>query len=269
MSDERLRGFSGEVAQYYSRFRRGYPPRVVDAVVDAFALNLDDVVIDLGCGTGQLTLPLAGRVRAAVGVDPEQDMLGLAAAAASAQSVRNVSWVLGYDSDLPAIADRAGSSAIGAVTVATAIHWMNHVDLFTVARSLVRPGGGVAIVTNGQPLWLQDADWSRTINAVLQAWTGHDVNSPCGTDEETREVYRSAMSAAGLTVRRAHVGYEAELDVETIIGGLFSAMSKVDVADPARRDRFADMVRAALSPHTHFTEHVSVDILTGTVDVDR
>src|SRR4051812_33735925 len=108
MAEERLRGFSGEVAQYYSRFRRGYPPRVVDALVHAFDLNHEDVVIDLGCGTGQLTLPLASRVRAAVGVDPEPDMLELAAAAAQTENVGNVSWVRGFDSDLPAIAEGLG-----------------------------------------------------------------------------------------------------------------------------------------------------------------
>ncbi|GAA5189801.1 hypothetical protein GCM10023322_43330 [Rugosimonospora acidiphila] len=76
-------GFGGEVAGYYARYRRGYPPAAVDAIVKAFALGTDDVVLDLGCGTGQLTLPLAERVRAVV--DPEPDMLVLARRAAEAQ----------------------------------------------------------------------------------------------------------------------------------------------------------------------------------------
>src|SRR6185369_6648776 len=56
-------GFSGEVVDYYQRYRRGYPDQVVDALVAALRLRPDDVVLDLGCGTGQLTLPLAGRAR--------------------------------------------------------------------------------------------------------------------------------------------------------------------------------------------------------------
>jgi ubiquinone/menaquinone biosynthesis C-methylase UbiE len=263
MSENGLRGFSGEVAEYYSRFRRGYPPRVVDALVDAFDLDHDDVVIDLGCGTGQLTLPLARRVHAAVGVDPEPDMLRLAAAAATTESVRNVSWVRGFDSDLPEIADRIGASAIGAITVATAIHWMNHVELFTAARSIVRPYGGVAVVTNGSPLWLQDSDWSRRLRTVLEDWTGREVRSSCGTDEDSRRAYRAAMATAGFTVHHATVDYEAELDIAEIIGGLFSAMPHADVADPVRRERFASEVRSALAPQTRFTEHVSVGIQSG------
>src|SRR4051794_19728061 len=64
-------GFSGEVVDYYERFRRGYPGPVVDALVGALRLRPDDVVLDLGCGTGQLTLPLAGRARSAIGMDVE------------------------------------------------------------------------------------------------------------------------------------------------------------------------------------------------------
>jgi len=64
-------GFGGEVADFYQRYRRGYPAAVFDALVDAFALTVDDVVLDLGCGTGQLALPIAAALSAAAiqGVD--------------------------------------------------------------------------------------------------------------------------------------------------------------------------------------------------------
>ena len=84
-------GFGGEVAGFYHQYRRGYPPAVIDTLTGAFGLTDSDVVIDLGCGTGQLTLPIARRVHAVAGEDPEPDMLVRARQAAAEQGVRNVS----------------------------------------------------------------------------------------------------------------------------------------------------------------------------------
>lgn len=46
-------GFSGEVADLYHSYRRGYPGAVIDALAGAFGLNDQDVVVDLGCGWAQ------------------------------------------------------------------------------------------------------------------------------------------------------------------------------------------------------------------------
>ena len=92
-------GFRGEVADFYHRYRHGYPGAVLDALAGAFGLTGQDVVVDLGCGTGQLTLPMAARVRAVVGVDPEPDMLQRARRAARERDTRNVSWMIGARSE--------------------------------------------------------------------------------------------------------------------------------------------------------------------------
>jgi len=41
-------GFKGEVADLYHRYRHGYPGTVLDALVGAFGLTGQDVVVDLG-----------------------------------------------------------------------------------------------------------------------------------------------------------------------------------------------------------------------------
>jgi ubiquinone/menaquinone biosynthesis C-methylase UbiE len=51
---------------------------VLDAITGAFGLGPGDIVVDLGCSTGQLAVPMASRVRAVLGVDPEPDMLARA-----------------------------------------------------------------------------------------------------------------------------------------------------------------------------------------------
>jgi SAM-dependent methyltransferase len=166
------RDFGGEAAGYYHRFRHGYPGAVIDALVGAFKLTGQDVTVDLGCGTGQLTLPMARHTRAVIGVDVEPDMLVHARQAARDADVRNVMWMLGADTDIPALRYLLGDRSVGAVTIAQALHWMNHQDLFRAVVPLVRPGGGIAVITNGTPLWLHETDWSRALREILEKWLG-------------------------------------------------------------------------------------------------
>src|SRR5258708_15180587 len=93
-------GFSGEVADFYHRYRHGYPAAVIDALIDAFGLNGQDVVVDLGCGTGQLTLPPARRVRAGGGRCPEPDMLRRAPPAPQDLGWPDGRWVVGGALDI-------------------------------------------------------------------------------------------------------------------------------------------------------------------------
>ncbi|MBJ7386358.1 MAG: class I SAM-dependent methyltransferase, partial [Mycolicibacterium sp.] len=71
-------------AWHYARYRPGYPKALIAEIVDRFHLDGTGRLLDLGCGTGQLTLPLAGHVGAAVGMDPEPEMLAEAATEAEA-----------------------------------------------------------------------------------------------------------------------------------------------------------------------------------------
>jgi SAM-dependent methyltransferase len=257
------RDFSGEVTTYYARYRRGYPPAAVDAIVEAFGLGANDLVVDLGCGTGQLSLPLAARVRAVVGMDPEPDMLVLARRTANERGVANASWTLGADSDLPTLGHLLGDRTVGAVTIALAIHWMDRDTLFRAIRPLLRSGGGIAVVTNGTPLWLQDSEWSQTLAECLGQWTGKRPTGSCQTDEAGRRLNREALMSAGYRVVESAVDYDAELTIDEVVGGVFSAMSGDRMPPPQRREEFAAQVRDALARHEPLTEHVRVSLQFG------
>jgi hypothetical protein len=91
---------------------------------------------------------------------------------------------------------------------------MNRQDVFRAVVPLVRPGGGIAVVTNGTPLWLQDTDWSRALRAVLERWMGTTLTDACGTDEQSQQRYRDDLRAAGFDVLHTAVDYVADLDID-------------------------------------------------------
>jgi hypothetical protein len=149
------------------------------------------------------------------------------------------------------------------VTIAQALHWMNRQELFRAVLPLLRPGGGVAVVTNGTPLWLQDMDWSRALRAYLQSWLGTKLADPCGTDEQSQQRYAGELAAAGFDVVTAAVDHVVSLDIEQLVGGVCSALGS-RVPAPGERPAFIEQVRAALAPQDRFREHVHVAIVAGT-----
>jgi trans-aconitate methyltransferase len=256
-------GFGGEVAGFYHQYRRGYPPTVIDTLAGTVGLTGDDVVIDLGCGTGQLTLPIARRVRAVAGVDPEPDMLARARQAAADQGSRNASWLLGADTDLPALAALLGGRFAGAVTIGQALHWMDYRALIPALVPLLRPGGGIAVITNGTPMWLQDSPWSRALRGVLEQWLGSPATSTCGTDDASQQRYRDTMTHAGLGITETRYDYTDELDFDHLLGGVYSALSAQRLPPPDQRTAFAAQIHRAVAPHAPFTEPVPVRMLLG------
>jgi ubiquinone/menaquinone biosynthesis C-methylase UbiE len=254
--------FSGTTAAYYARYRRGYPEEIVGEVVDRLRLGPGDTVVDLGCGTGLLTVPVAQRVRVVIGVDPEPDMLAEARRSIDGADSSTIIWVLGSDDDVPALANLLGEGAVGAVTIGQALHFMDHEALFHRARRILRPGGGLAVISNGVPLWQQDSDWSRALRDALESWLHTTATSTCGTAETDRVRYRNALGDAGYEVHQAVYEYEADLTFEEIIGGLLSAISPRDVAE-GERDAFTQHVRQALPDERSFTERVPVIALIG------
>ncbi len=255
-------GFNGDAADYYARYRRGYPSSVIDALTRALRLSSADTIIDLGCGTGQLSLSLASRVARVIGVDPAPDMLRHAAAAALDGQAGNVEWILGTAEDLVAISAKHGG--VGAITLANAIHLVDRAQLFAAAQTALYPGRGLAIIANSTPLWLQDAAWSHALRTFLERWLGTRLTSYCGTDDETRSVYRHELIALGYGVDEIRVEYTDILSLEQIVGGVFSAMSD-RIPAASDRIRFASELERALGDTDPYTETVQVRTLIGRV----
>jgi trans-aconitate methyltransferase len=250
-------GFHGDVPDFYQHYRRGYPPETITAIAEQFSLTPNDIAIDLGCGTGQLTRPLAAKARTVIGIDPEPDML----ARARHEGGTNITWMLGADTDIPTLTTLLGEKTVSTVTIGQALHWMDHDTLFRALHPLLRPGGGVAVLTNGTPLWLHNTPWSQALRACVENWLGHKTTLTCGSDTETQQRYADSLHAAGYTVHTNTVDYSDELTADQIIGSIYSATS----VDASQRPGLAAQIHRALEPHAPYIEHVRVTALMGQV----
>ena len=115
--DETL--FAGAAA-FYDRGRLPNAPGLADALQKALGLDGRGRLLDVGCGPGTVTLPLADLFQEAVGLDADAGMIREAQRLACERGVMNARWVHGRAEDLP-----AGLGTFGVVTFAASFHWMD------------------------------------------------------------------------------------------------------------------------------------------------
>ena len=59
-----------DVAELYDRARPGYPSEIIDAIVERSGIPERGRILEIGCGTGQITLPFAERGYTIVAIEP-------------------------------------------------------------------------------------------------------------------------------------------------------------------------------------------------------
>ena len=96
-------------AWYYARYREGYPQEFFSLLQRKFNLTKDDRVMDLGCGTGQIAIPLSSAVAEVTAMDPEPEMIGEGKQQAEKVDSGNIVWIEGGSEDLPRIKESLGS----------------------------------------------------------------------------------------------------------------------------------------------------------------
>ena len=113
----------------------------LEAMVREATLQAGDLVVEVGCGTGRLTLPMAAITPAKVmGVDSEARMLEVARAKDAAGRVE---WVRGSAYRLP-----VGDGAAALVMMVMVVHLLRQRGrAFAETRRVLRPGGRVSVWT--------------------------------------------------------------------------------------------------------------------------
>ena len=147
-------GFA-EVADAYERGRPEYAPAVAGAIAAELRIPPGGYVLDLAAGTGKLTRALLGIGLDVVAVEPQESLREVLAASVGAERVRD-----GLAEAIP-----LPDGSLAAVTVADAFHWLDHARALEEIRRVLRPGGGLAVVTT-IPDW-GDASWAHELGTLI------------------------------------------------------------------------------------------------------
>lgn len=261
---EREDGLFAGTAWYYARYRPGYPPTVLHELIAHLGLDGTGRLLDLGCGTGQLTFPLAAHVSEAVGVDPEPDMLTEAHRQASDQGVTNVHWVRGSSADLP-----GDLGHFQLVTMGRCFHWMDREHVLTALGDMVDEQGALVIV-NDSNLNLPSTPWQQVIADTQRRFLtpDHDYGPTPAARHGPPHEQVLASSPFRHVEREVHQ-YERAWTIKQAIGYLYSTSLPLRQLLGARRTAFEETLTTALlsiDPTGQFTEPVALEVLTATRD---
>lgn len=253
--------FTG-TAWHYARYRPDYPEAFLADIVARFHLDGTGRLLDLGCGTGQLAIPLAEHVATAVGMDPEPEMRAEAARRAQAAHVTNVTWAQGSSADLP-----CGLGRFRLVTMGRSFHWMDRERVLLALERMVDAEGGLVIANDGC-LVRPTTAWQRAIDDVQQRFLLPDWRAGSPNPLDAGELHQDILARS--TFRCAHRlvhEFTRVWTIERAIGYLYSTSL------PLRRllgDRRADFEREvsdallAVEPSGRFIEPVALEVLAAT-----
>jgi SAM-dependent methyltransferase len=155
--------------EHYLQGRPPYAPRLFERVAVLCGLGPSHRVLDLGCGPGQIALALAPFAKEVTAVDPEPEMLRIAAEAA-AHAGAAVRFVEGSFYD---IGPQLGTFRLAAM--GRAFHWMDRADTLMRLDAMIEPEGAVLLVDDDHPE-LPDNAWLKSFNALIERYAEGDAD---------------------------------------------------------------------------------------------
>jgi len=150
-----------QVAAEYDRHRPTYPEQLVDLACELAGLELGDRVLEIGCGTGQLTGSLLARGVRVTAIEPGAQLAGLAQQRLQSAGELELVNARLEDARLP-------HEHFRAVFSASAIHWVDPDVGWQRAADALAPDGTLALI---QYFGLHEPGSADDQEAVLSAMT--------------------------------------------------------------------------------------------------
>jgi len=218
-----------------------------------------------------VTLPLAPLFEAAIGLDPDPEMLAYASQAASRRGIGNVTWIRQRAEALP-----AGLGSFRVVTFAQSFHWMDRPRVASAVATMLDPGGAVVHIdsrtgelpaeTRRAPLPFPpppdealDQLRCQYLGSDRRAGQGIRNTSPSGEDEVFQQAGFPPAETVTVPDQRA-----VERTIDDIVAGVFSSSSTAPHLFGDRREDYETDLRKILaqaSPPGRFSVRLPDNIL--------
>jgi 2-polyprenyl-3-methyl-5-hydroxy-6-metoxy-1,4-benzoquinol methylase len=220
------RGLFDTVARLYSATRPGYPPELAGFIADTAGTVTGSAVLEVGCGTGQLTEALVPHQLALTAIDLGGSLIEVAR-----------ERVTGADVTFRAVSFEeldAGPGSFDLIVSGAAFHWVDPEVRFAKAARLLRPGGWLAVAG-------YEEQYEEPVGAVLDGmWRARSADDGAWV---TRPADDAAISGSGLFGPLAHRSFTRRItrSAEDVIGVENTRATSLSWPDDARAQFNAEL----------------------------
>jgi SAM-dependent methyltransferase len=209
-------------ASYYDRFRVPYPKVLFDDLLERLPAADRGMLLDLACGTGQITFALHDRFAEVWAADQEPEMTDMVRQKAAAAGIANIRVLTATAEDLPAPA-----ASFDLVAIGNAFHRLPRAAVAASALRWLRPGTFLTLLFSGINPWEGEAPWQRAMASVVTHWRSKAADGdriPPGYERDRQERPDLAvLQQAGFEVIGAYQFLTVHAwTVETLTGYAFS-----------------------------------------------
>ncbi len=249
------RGTAGD----YDRFRVAYPESMIGDLLERVQPSGRGWLLDLACGTGQITFAVSGEFAEVWAVDQEPDMVDMVREKAAAAGAGHVRAVISAAEKL-----EAPAQVFELVAVGNAFHRVRREAVAARAFEWLQPGGFIGLLSSRSP-WMGGEGWQHALSAVMDGWRsrlGVQDRVPAGWDRARQE--RPDMTVLADVGFRLLGSYrfltEHEWTIDELVGFVYSTSILPRSVFADRADEFeADLHRELRTRSTHGKLRQTVD----------
>ncbi len=245
--------------EYYASHRPEYGDAATEYLRGRFELDESSRVLDLGCGAGQIAVPLAAHAGKIIGMDPNEEMLREARKRSEAAGRENIEWIVGSDSDL---SNELGTFHL--TTMGRSFHWMAQEQTLEWLYSMTEPGGGVALLNDAEWFTRGTKEWQDEVYALADEYI-EDLPERTGPIEYD-DPWDELLAEFGFTdVEVTTFESERQWQVDDVVGYIFSLSYCSPDTFGTHIEKFESDLRALLNEREEetFVQDAEVTVISG------
>lgn len=221
--------FYTDIAKIYAQSRPPYPQELFDLLIKQVPGEERDFYLDLGCGTGELLLPLSKYFKKNLGIDPDKDMLQEASAKISTLGIPHVDLINSTAEDY--LIHLPQNTILNLVTAGRSFHWMKQEMVAREIYKRLSTNGVFAILgeANGG-IWKRQTPWAQAIHEIIFKKLSHKpLFMPAKGHSTSIEIVRDNLAKVPFSKKKEFLIEAQQIwNLPTIINLFYSGSGFLD-----------------------------------------